>query len=128
MQYKKSQIVSPLVFLMISSVDHISPALGLTPVVTLSKNGSAFSASAGAVQEIGNGWYKVVPNIADFSTIGPLLLHATAGGADPQDVVHEVISATVDLSPTQTCDIVGNIKGSVASVLNPVTCISKPRC
>lgn len=127
-QYKKNQIASPVVFLLISSVDHISPLLGATPTVTLSKNGGSFAAAAGAVAEIGNGWYKVVPNIADFNTLGPLLLHATAVGADPQDVVNDVVSGTVDLAATQHCDIIGNIKGSVTSVVNAVICSNKSRC
>lgn len=120
--YKKNQTASPLVFLMISSVDHISPALGVSPVVTLSKNGGSFSAAAGVVSEIGNGWYKVAPVAADFNTEGPLALHATAATADPTDAQFGVGSGLVQLGPTQITDIVGNIQGSVNSVVNPVTC------
>lgn len=120
--YKQNQTVSPLVFLMISSVDHISPALGATPTVVLSKNGGAFAAAAGAVSEIGLGWYKVVPDADDFDTIGPLVLHATAVLADPTDSVYQVTSGLVDLGPTQYTDIVGNVQGSVGSVIAPVTC------
>lgn len=117
-----------LVFLMISSSDHISPALGLTPTVVLSKNGGAFAAVVGAVSEIGDGWYKVAADEDDQDTLGPLILHATAGGADPTDVVYHVVNGLVDLGPIQTTTIIGNIQGSVGSVTNPVTCVKKKSC
>lgn len=126
-QYKKNQTASPLIFLMVSDVDHISPVLGATPIVTISKNGASFAVIVGAVQEIGLGWYKVVPNIADFDTLGPLALHAMAVGADPTDAQHDVVSGTVELAGSQIVDIIGNVSGSVGSVLNPVTCKSKCR-
>ena len=77
---KQNQTSQPLVFLLVSSTDHITGATGLSPTVALSKNGSAFAAPAGAVSEIGNGWYKVAGNATDSNTLGPLLLHATATG------------------------------------------------
>ena len=46
---KQSSTARPLLFLMIDSGDHISPKTGLSPTVTLSKNGAAFAAAAGAV-------------------------------------------------------------------------------
>lgn len=82
---KQSQTAVPLTFVMVDSSDHVTPKTGLTPTVTLSKNGAAFAAPAGAVSEIGSGWYKVAANATDSNTLGVLDLHATAGGADPQD-------------------------------------------
>jgi hypothetical protein len=60
--------------------------------VTLSKNGAAFASPAGAVSEIGSGWYQVAGNATDTGTLGPLLLHATATGADATDVFYEVVA------------------------------------
>ena len=68
---------------MVDSTDHISGKTGLTTTVTISKNGAAFGAPAGAVTEIGSGWYKIAANATDSNTIGSLLVHATATGADP---------------------------------------------
>jgi hypothetical protein len=82
----------PLLFLLILTSDHISPATGLTPTVTLSKNGAAFTSPAGAVTEIGNGWYKVAGNATDTSTLGPLALHATVATADPADAMYPVVA------------------------------------
>jgi hypothetical protein len=79
-------------FLMVDSADHISAKTGLTPTVTLSKSGAAFAAPAGAVTEVGSGWYKVAGNATDTGTLGPLVLHATATGADPVDVEFEVVA------------------------------------
>lgn len=89
---KQSSTAQPLVFLMVLSSDHITGATGLSPTVTLSKNGASFGAASGSITEIGNGWYKVAGNATDTDTLGPLLLHATAGTADPCDVQHEVVA------------------------------------
>jgi len=51
-----------------------------------------FASPAGAVSEIGSGWYKVAGNATDSGTLGPLLLHATASGADPVDDCFPVVS------------------------------------
>lgn len=126
--FKKNQTTYPLMFHMVLAADHVTPATGLSPTVTISKNGAAFAAPAGAVAEVGAGWYKVVPNAADFNTLGPLVVHATAVTADPTDSVNEVNTGLVDLSATQMTDIVGNVQGSVGSVVSPVTCKSKCKC
>lgn len=89
---KQSQTAQNLVFLLVSSTDHITGVTGATPTVTLSKNGGAFAAPAGAVTEIGDGWYKVAGNATDAETLGPLLLHATATGADPVDEEFYVVA------------------------------------
>jgi hypothetical protein len=89
---QQSSAAQPLLFLLVSSSDHISPATGLTPTVTLSKNGGAFASPAGAVSEVGSGVYKVAANGTDSNTLGPLWLHATATGADPTDVVFPVVA------------------------------------
>lgn len=85
----------PLVFAMVLASDHRSAATGLAPTVTLSKAGGAFAAPAGAVSEIGSGWYKVAASATDLNTAGPLILHATAATADPADVLYEVVGAAL---------------------------------
>lgn len=89
---KISQTAQPLVFLMIDAADHVSPKTGLSPTVTLSKNGGSFASPAGAVTEISNGWYKIAGNATDTGTLGPLLLHATGTGADPTDDRFDVVA------------------------------------
>ena len=77
---------------MVDSADHITGKTGLTPTVTLSKNGGVFGSPVGTVSEIGNGLYKVAGNATDSATLGSLILHATATGADPVDVEFEVVA------------------------------------
>lgn len=89
---KQSSTAQPLVFLMIDSSDHITGKTGLSPTVTLSKSGGSFASPSGAVTEIANGWYKCAGNAIDTGTLGPLILHATASGADPTDVEYSVVA------------------------------------
>lgn len=79
-------------FLMVDSTDHISGKTGLSPTVTLSKNGGTFNSPVGTVSEVGNGYYKVAGHATDTNTLGPLILHATASGADPTDVEYAVVA------------------------------------
>ena len=89
----QSSAGTPLLFLLIQSSDHITGLTGAVPTVTISKNGAAFAAPAGAVTEIANGWYKVAGNATDTNTAGPIALHATAASADPfDDVVAQVVA------------------------------------
>src|SRR3990167_5540851 len=139
-EIKQSTTTYPLVFLMVSSSDHINGVTGLSPTVTISKAGAAFASPAGAVSEIANGWYKVAGNATDNATLGPLILHATGTAADPVDVVYNVTARLVDdlATPTnitaasgvtlaatnglgnQTANITGNLSGSVGSVTGAV--------
>lgn len=86
----------PLLFLLVDDADHLTGKTGLSPAVTLSKNGGAFAVPIGAVSQVGNGWYKVAPNAVDANTLGPLILHATGSGADPTDVVFRVMNGLVE--------------------------------
>jgi hypothetical protein len=84
----------PLRFLLVLASDHITGATGKTPTVTIAKNdGAGFVTPAGAVAELGNGWYAVAPNASDASEIGPLTLHATATACDPSDEEFVVVAS-----------------------------------
>jgi hypothetical protein len=93
---KQSSTGRPLLFLMVDSADHLTGKTGLSPTVTLSKNGATFAAPSGSVTELSNGWYKVAGNATDTGTLGPLLLHATASGADPCDDRFDVVAFDPD--------------------------------
>lgn len=87
-----SSTTYPVVFLMTDTTDHITGKTGLTPTVTLSKNGGAFAAAAGAVTEISNGWYALAGNATDRNTLGSLVVHAAAAGADPADILLLIVT------------------------------------
>lgn len=95
---KQSTTARPLLFLMIDSADHVAGKTGLSPTVTISKNGAVFGSPAGAVSEVGNGWYAVSANATDSNTLGVLALHATAVGADPTDELFEIVAFNPDLA------------------------------
>ena len=92
MQRKQSSTSYPILFFMADSSDHVTGKTGLSPTVTLSKNGGAFGAAAGAVSEVANGWYALAGNATDRDTLGELALHAAAAGADPADRYCEIVS------------------------------------
>lgn len=83
----QSSTQSALLFLMVDSTDHVTGKTGLSPTVTISKNGGTFASPSGAVTEISGGWYKVAGNATDTNTLGPLALHATGTAADPTDLI-----------------------------------------
>jgi hypothetical protein len=89
---KLSSSVYPITFLMVQSADHVTGLTGATVTVTLSKNGGAFASPAGAVTEIGSGWYSLAANATDRDTLGELDLHATATGGDPTDEKYLIVS------------------------------------
>lgn len=79
---KQNNTVYHYSFYMRDSADGVSPKTGLSPVVTLSKNGGTFAPASGAVTEISGGWYKLAANSTDFNTLGELVINITAVGAD----------------------------------------------
>jgi hypothetical protein len=89
--FKQNSSVFPLMFMMVQT-DGVSPATGLTPTVVISKNGGAFASPGGAVSELANGWYEVAANATDSNTLGPLILHATATGANNTDADYLVVA------------------------------------
>jgi len=89
---KQSSTATPLLFLMVSSDDHLTGVTGLSPTVTISKNGGSFGSPSGGVTELGNGWYRAAGNATDTNTLGPLVLHATATGADPCDACYGIVA------------------------------------
>jgi hypothetical protein len=80
-----------IVFLMVSSADDKTAAIGLAPTVTLSKAGGAFAAATNAVSEISSGFYKVTLTALETGTLGALAVIATATGADVWRDIHQVV-------------------------------------
>ena len=78
---QKNKAFSNFEFLMVSSVDHISPITGLTLNGQRSLDGAAFASVGGARAEVGNGIYKFDALAADTNcNIGTWRFYAT--GAD----------------------------------------------
>ncbi len=75
----------PILFRMKAASDHVTGLTGLSPTVQIAKSGGSFAAPAGAVTEIGLGWYQWAGNATDRDTEGDLSVHITAATADPVD-------------------------------------------
>lgn len=90
----------PLVWLMVDAADHITGKTGLTPTVTIRKAGGSFAAPVGSPFEVGRGLYALAPEAANYDTIGPLTLKATASGADDCIEIFDVAELPTDASAT----------------------------
>lgn len=102
---KQSTTSYPILFLMVDSTDHVTGKAGLTPTVTISKNGGAFASPSGAVTELSSGWYALAGNATDRNTVGELLIHATGTGADPLDDRYLVVGYDPFDVPTALLDL-----------------------
>ena len=109
----KQNSPATIVFLMVSSTDHVTPATGLSPVVTLSKNGgtggTATNSPASQVDAANApGWYKIALTSTETNGVGDLIVHAAATGADPADRLLTVEALTAgDLGRKSIADVVG---------------------
>jgi hypothetical protein len=82
-----------ITFEMFLSSDHLTPAAGLSPAITIRKgNGTAFVApTAGyTVIELGSGWYLCTFVAADTAALGEFVLRATAATADTAEEVRMI--------------------------------------
>lgn len=100
MERKQNSTDRPIEWFHASSIDHNAGATGLTCTVTISKNGGGFGAPSGAVSEVGNGWYKLAGNATDRATLGTLVVHSAATGADPADVSCEIVAMDTQVACT----------------------------
>src|SRR5258708_4607616 len=125
LELKQSATDKVIPFLLVSDTGHILGVTGLTPTVTISKNGGAFAAPAGTVAEIGVGWYKLTPDAADTNTLGILILHAESAGADPSDPQSLVVANdpydAADMGLSSLAALEGRVPASPAAVGDPMT-------
>ena len=77
---------------MTDSSDHITGKTSLTLTITASKNGATFSSISPTVTELANGWYALSLTTSHTDTLGDLALHITATGADPADLLMQVVA------------------------------------
>lgn len=78
--------------LLVDETDHITGLTGATLTITASKDGAAFGSISPTVTERGSGWYSLALTTAHTDTLGDLAIHATASGADPVDLVCQVVA------------------------------------
>lgn len=113
---KLSSTNFPILILMIDTADHITGLAGATVAVTLSKSGAVPTPAAGAVTEVGSGWYALAGNATDRNTLGELAVHATAAGADPTDEKYVIVQYDPFLifnSSNQAAPIPGDVRNAI---------------
>src|SRR6266849_4014368 len=86
--------------LMVDSVDHVTGKTGLTLTITASKDGAAFASITPTVTKLSNGWYNVALTTTHTNTLGAFVLHVSSAGADPTDVLDEIVSLLPSDVPT----------------------------
>ena len=121
----KGSAVTPLLFYLTLASDHVSPATGLSPTVTISKNGGAYGSPAGAVSEIANGMYQVAAHATDSNTAGPVAVHAAVATADNFDgLVAFVVDPTVALYGVNAVQLNAQTITAAAGVTFPASVAS----
>lgn len=108
--------------LMVDDTSHITGAAGLTLTITASKDGAAFSSISPTVNDRGSGWYSITLTTSHTDTLGTLALHITSTGADPTDIVYQVVVELPGLlssgSGTGQLDFTsGVVKANLAQIL-----------
>jgi hypothetical protein len=89
-----------LMVFLTDSADHVTGKTGATLTITLSKNGAAFASVSPTVTERGDGWYSLALTSGNTDTLGDLVFHITASGADPIDLREQVFAALPGSSVT----------------------------
>lgn len=100
---------------MADSADGKTGKTGLTPsmVVTISKDGAAFTTISPSVVERGSGWYNVPLSPTNTDTLGDLAFHITATGADPCDFKLPVEVDRTGLIATHTAGALAEIRNQI---------------
>jgi hypothetical protein len=114
-----------LLIFMTSTADHIAGMTGLSAGLTiyLSKDGGAPALITPTVAELDSanmpGWYSLTLTTTHTNTLGDFALHVTGSGADPTDLVRQVVSDLPGASVSSVTGSVGSVTGSVGSVTGP---------
>jgi hypothetical protein len=120
------------VFPMVQLADHVSPLLGATVTVNLSKNTAGFAAMAGnsgTAIEIGNGFYYAPLTPVDSNTIGDLAYNCTATGGDPTQFVDQVqlhLLSDVNIDASGNVSITSSYKKNQAALLPFTMTVGNP--
>lgn len=84
-----------ILFVLVDSNSLEVTGLGSSFNLSISKAGSAFSASTGTKAEIGNGWYSYVATAEEADTAGPVALIIDGAGTVQQNLEYVVLDRVV---------------------------------
>jgi hypothetical protein len=118
---KQNTARNVLVF-MSDATDHVTGLTGLTLTITASKAGAAFASITPTVTERANGWYQLALTASHTNTLGDFALHITGTGADPSDILMEVVShdlSTIGKNAFVSTELaIGTVTSQTVFVLN----------
>lgn len=83
-----------ITFVMVDGTNTEVAGLGGTFTLEISKNGGAFTGSAGVKAEISDGWYTYLATAAEADTVGVVSIRVTGAGAVQQNLEYEVKQRT----------------------------------
>lgn len=119
---KQSTTSYPVIFKMVLSSDHVTPAIGKTVSINRSKNGGSFASASGSVTELANGLYYWSGNATDRDTLGELVAVATATACDNAEIKLNIVPYDpfdkVDCNVTAMADNVIAAAKIAANALN----------
>ena len=128
---QKSATAYKLIFQLIASSDHITGLTGKagSVVVSLSKNGAAGSAPAGAIAEVDAtnlpGVYSIAGNATDSDTAGPLWIYAKDAASDPTaHLIANIIDPTIANYGVNAVKLNGQTITAAAGVTFPASVAS----
>lgn len=124
----KQNTVRNVRFFLADSADHITGKVSLSPTVVIAKDGAGFGAPAGAVTEVGGagngyGWYQLAATAVDTGTLGQLVIHASAAGADPADLSCEVVAFDPQIVPATAADTAAAVWATVTKNVTGVVTV-----
>lgn len=79
-----------ITFVMVDAMNTEVAGLGNTFVLSISKNGGPFVASAGVKSEIGSGWYRYISTAGEADTHGTISIRVTGAGCIQQNLEYVV--------------------------------------
>lgn len=118
MRLLKQSTARDILVFMTDALDHVTGKAGLTLTITASKNGAAFGSITPTVTERGSGWYALALTSSHTDTLGDLALHITGTGADPTDLVSQVVADLPGASVASVTGAVGSVSGLTAANLD----------
>lgn len=111
----KLSTASNVMVLMTDSADHVSGKTGLTLAIEASKNGGAFASISPTVTERSYGWYSLAITSSHTDTLGDLVFHVTATGADPTDLREQVFTSL----PGENATLSSSERSAIADAMFP---------
>lgn len=102
---------------MTDSSDHVTGKTGLTLTIKASKDGAAFATITPTVTELESGWYSLALTTTHTNTLGDFSLHVTSSGADPTDLVRQVVSLLPGDAVTLSGDFTSTMKTSIGTAV-----------